>query len=114
MLTKWLNQYASNMKYALKTYCDFGKVIMKSPLYVADAKLLLKKILNNGVVTYSHPHALERLKERALSMLDCENVLQGGKIEADGMHRFKVSTTKITIVIEFLSEEEVLVVTAWR
>ncbi|MEI6827942.1 MAG: hypothetical protein WCK54_20310 [Desulfuromonadales bacterium] len=87
---------------------------MKSPLNVADAKQLLKKILNNGVVTYSHPHAIERLKERALSMLDCENVLRGGKIEADGINRFKVSTAKITIVIEFLSEEEVLVVTAWR
>lgn len=87
---------------------------MKSPLSTADAKKLLKKILDSGEVTYSQPHALQRLSERSISMIDCENVLRAGKIEPDGVSRFKVSTSKITVVIEFLSEDEVLVITVWR
>jgi hypothetical protein len=87
---------------------------MKSPLSTADAKKLLKKILDSGEVTYTQPHALQRLSERFISMIDCENVLRAGKIEPEGVNRFKVSTNKITVVIEFLSENEVLVVTVWR
>ncbi len=87
---------------------------MKIPMNTADAKILLKKILDFGDVTYSQPHAIQRLRERAISTLDCENVLRAGKVEADGVNRFKVSTNKITVVIEFLSEVEVLVVTVWR
>ena len=87
---------------------------MKSPMNAADAKKLLKRILESGEVTYSQPHAVDRMKERTLSMVDCENVLRGGKIEPDGVNRFKVSTNKITVVIEFISDDEVLVVTIWR
>lgn len=87
---------------------------MKSPMNTVDAKKLLKKILDFGDITYSQPHAIQRLRERAISTLDCENVLRAGKIEPDGVSRFKVSTNKITVVIEFLSEDEVLVVTVWR
>ncbi len=87
---------------------------MDSPLNAVAAKQLLKKILKIGVITYSQPHAVDRMRERSLSMVDCENVLRGGKIEPDGITRFKVSTNKIVLVIEFISDEEVLVVTAWR
>lgn len=87
---------------------------MKTPLSTADAKKLLKKIMVSGEVTYSVPHALQRLKERSISMMDCDNVLRAGKIEADGVNRFKISTNKITVVMEFLSEDEVFVVTVWR
>ncbi len=87
---------------------------MKSPMNAADAKKLLKRILEFGEVTYSQPHAVDRMKERTLSMVDCENVLRGGKIEPDGVNRFKVSTNKLTVVIEFISDDEVLVVTVWR
>lgn len=80
----------------------------------ADAKKRLKAILDYGTVSYSQPHAINRLNERSMSMVDCENVLRGGKIEPNGVNRFRVSTNKITVVIEFLSDDEVLVVTAWR
>lgn len=90
---------------------------MNQPIRATEARKLLRRILNGGIVTYSQPHAIERLKERALSILDCENVLRAGVVEeaewSDGGWRHRVRTQKIVVVIEFLSEEEVLIVTAW-
>ena len=83
-----------------------------------EAKKLLRKILTGGFVTYSRPHAIERLEERNLSMLDCENVLRAGVVDEaeyeNGSWRHKVRTNKIAVIIEFLSKEEILIVTAWR
>jgi hypothetical protein len=91
---------------------------MNQPIRANDARKLLRRILINGVVTYSQPHAIDRLKERALSTLDCENVLRAGVVEEaewnDGGWRHQVRTQRIVVVVEFLSEEEILVVTAWR
>ena len=91
---------------------------MNQPFSKNDAKKLLRKILTGGFITYSRPHAIERLKERNLSMIDCENVLRGGIVDEaeyeNGSWRHKVRTQMIAVIIEFLSEEEVLIVTAWR
>lgn len=91
---------------------------MNQPLRATEARKLLRSILNCGFVTYSQPHAIDRLKERALSTLDCENVLRAGVVEEaewnDGGWRHQVRTQRIVVVVEFLSEEEVLIVTAWR
>ncbi|MGK2905334.1 MAG: DUF4258 domain-containing protein [Desulfuromonadales bacterium] len=91
---------------------------MNQPIRATEARKLLRRILINGVVTYSQPHAIDRLKERALSTLDCENVLRAGVVEKaewnDGGWRHQVRTQRIVVVVEFLSEEEVLIVTAWR
>jgi hypothetical protein len=91
---------------------------MNEPLSRAEAKALLQKILEGGTVTYSVPHALDRLRKRGLSTIDCENVLRGGVVEEaeweNGCWRHRVRTRRITIVVQCLSEEEVLVVTAWR
>jgi len=92
--------------------------IMEQPLKCAKAKVLLRKILNSGVIVYSRPHALDRLKERNISMIDCENVLRAGTVhEAEfenGTWRHQIVTGKLAVVVEFLSEKEILVVTAWR
>jgi len=91
---------------------------MDQPLRAVDAKKRLRRILQSGVVTYAQPHALEMIRERRLSILDCENVMRAGVVEEaeseNGGWRHQVRTQKIVVVIEFLSEEEVLVVTAWR
>lgn len=91
---------------------------MNQPIRAAEARKLLRRILNTGLVTYSQPHAVERLKQRSLTTLDCENVMRGGVVDeaewSDGGWRHQVRTRKIVVVVEFLSEEEVLIVTAWR
>ncbi|MDH3975430.1 MAG: DUF4258 domain-containing protein [Deltaproteobacteria bacterium] len=91
---------------------------MDQPYSKHEAKKLLRKILTNGFITYSRPHAIDRLKERNLTMVDCENVLRGGIVEEaeyeNGSWRHQVRTNKIAVIIEFLSKEEVLIVTAWR
>lgn len=91
---------------------------MDERLGKSRAKRLLHSILEDGVVTYSVPHAVERLRERQLSAVDCESVLRGGVLEdaewESGAWRHRVWTRKITVVVQFLSEEEILVVTAWR
>jgi len=91
---------------------------MKQPFLKGEAKKQLRKILSNGSVAYSRPHAIERLKKWNLSMLDCENVLRGGIVDEaeyeNGSWRHRVRTQKIAVIIEFLSEEELLIVTAWR
>jgi len=91
---------------------------MNHPLRAIEARKLLRRILNSGVITYSQPHAIDMIKERKLSILDCENVMRAGAVQEaeweNGAWRHQVRTQKIVVVIEFLSEEEVLVVTAWR
>lgn len=91
---------------------------MKQPFSKVEAKKRLRKILSSGFVSYSRPHAIERLEKRNLSMVDCENVLRGGIVDEaeyeNGSWRHHVRTQKIEVIIEFLSEEEVLILTAWR
>lgn len=91
---------------------------MNQPIRATEARKLLRRIINGGIVTYAQPHAIDRIKERALSTLDCENVMRAGVVEEaecnDGAWRHKVRTQRIVVVVEFLSEEEVLIVTAWR
>ena len=53
-----------------------------------------------------------------LTTVDCENVLRGGVVRPGeyehGTWRYRVETSKITVVIAFRSEQELVVVTAWR
>ena len=91
---------------------------MDERLHPRLAKNLLRRILQEGVVTYAVPHALERLRQRKISMVDCENVMRGGVVEEpeweSGAWRYRIRTRRIALVVQFLSESEVLVVTAWR
>lgn len=91
---------------------------MNEPYRALEAKKLLRQILRSGTVTYSQPHAVQRLKERSLTTLDCENVMRAGVVDEaefeDGAWRHRVRTNKMVVVIQFLSEEEVLILTAWR
>lgn len=53
-----------------------------------------------------------------LTTLDCENVLRGGVVRpaeySSGSWRYRVETARMTVVVAFRSEHELVVVTAWR
>ena len=91
---------------------------MDEPLKAHAAKKVIRQILGTGMITYSQPHALERLRKHRMSMLDCENVLRGGSVaEAEwenGAWRHRVSTNRFEVVVQFLAEDHLLIVTAWR
>jgi len=91
---------------------------MSPPLPPDRVKRLLRRILSEGEVIYSIPHALRRLEQRRITMVDCENVLRGGVVDPaeweNGAWRYRVRTHHITVVVQVLSEEELLIVTAWR
>ena len=90
---------------------------MDEPLAPEAAKRLIRDILRNGRFIYSK-HAKAEMLDDDLTTVDCENVLRGGVVrpgECDrGTWRYRVETSKITVVIAFRSEQELVVVTAWR
>lgn len=91
---------------------------MKERFSAKKAKNHLRKILKSGDVMYSIPHAQERLQQRNISTVDCENVLRAGLVEEAelerGAWRYRVCSPNMVVVIEFLSENTVLIITAWR
>ena len=93
-------------------------VYINEPLRPPEAKKLIRIILSEGTVFYAQPHALDRLRKWKLTAVDCENVLHAGAVQEpefeNGEWRYQVITGKITVVIQFLSDLELLVVTAWR
>jgi hypothetical protein len=61
---------------------------------------------------------LKEIAKDGLTTVDCVNVLRGGVPRPgeyeSGSWRYRVETAKITVVVAFRSENEVVVVTAWR
>lgn len=53
-----------------------------------------------------------------LTTVDCENVLRGGVVRPGeyehGTWRYRVETSRVTVVVAFRSESEIVIVTAWR
>ena len=90
---------------------------MKQPLRAVEAKRLAKAILETGRVSYSE-HAQARLKKHRMTTTDCENVLRGGAYQEaeweNGGWRHQVHTQKFVVVIEFVKESNLLVITEWR
>ena len=84
----------------------------------AEAKKLIRRILDHGDITYSVPHAHLRLKKWALTMQDSENVLRGGQVEKahqeNEVWRHKAKTHNMTVVVAIISDDELIVVTMWR
>jgi hypothetical protein len=75
-------------------------------------------ILERGTVIHSVPRAVEEMQSGRVTRVDCLNVLRGGIVqEAEGRpggFRYPVRTVRFNVVVEFLSELELLVRTAWR
>ena len=79
---------------------------------------MIREILRGGVVTFVDPHALNALADDGLDSGDALNVLRGGIVDEaeceNGAWRSRVRTARICVVVEFESEAELIVVTAWR
>lgn len=92
--------------------------MLDEPLKPPEAKALIREILVTGEVTYSKPHAEERLVKWRLTTLDCVNVLRAGVVAEgeyeNGSWRYRVYTPRICVVVRFESEDILQIVTAWR
>jgi hypothetical protein len=90
---------------------------MDEPLEPAAARKLIREILRSGRFTYSG-HAKREMLADDLTTVDCENVLRGGVVRPAererGTWRYRVETHHMTVVAAFRSENELVVVTAWR
>ena len=90
---------------------------MDEPLAPEAAKRLIVDILKGGRFIYSK-HAKNEMLDDDLTTVDCENVLRGGVVRPGeyehGTWRYRVETSRITVVVAFRSEGELVVVTAWR
>ncbi|HYO69549.1 MAG TPA: DUF4258 domain-containing protein, partial [Archangium sp.] len=67
----------------------------------------------------SSRHAKEELANDDLDMFDVRNVLRAGKILEEpelenGTWRYRVHTERMTVVVAFVSESKLKIVTAWR
>ena len=86
-------------------------------LDVATAKRRIRHILEGGTVRFSQ-HALGEMAKDDLTTVDCVNVLRAGVVRPGeperGTWRYQVVTNRICVVVAFRSNEELVVVTAWR
>ena len=87
-------------------------------LSLRQARKLILDIIENGEVTYSRPHALGRMRERGITMVDCINILRAGRMSEpvfeNGSWRYRIETNAMAAVVTFLSENELLVITVIR
>ena len=90
---------------------------MDEPLTPDTAKKLIRQIHQTGRFTYTK-HSKDEMLAGDLTTVDCENVLRGGVVRAGeyehGTWRYRVETSRVTVVVAFRSENELVVVTAWR
>lgn len=90
---------------------------MDQPLSAVDARKLAKEIIVTGFVGFTS-HAEKEMAKDNLNAIDVSNVMRGGAYsEAEwenGAWRHQAFTQKIVVVIEFESESELTVITAWR
>jgi len=91
--------------------------VRDEPLGPDAARRRIREILRAGCFTYSR-HAKKELLADDLTTVDCENGLRGGVVGSGeferGTWRCRVETSRITVVVAFRLERELIVVTAWR
>jgi hypothetical protein len=83
-----------------------------------EAEKLVRHIVQTGRVIYARPHALERLTQRNMTIVDCENILRYGCVQEaeweNGKWRHPVLTGRMKLVVQILDDETLLVVTGMR
>jgi hypothetical protein len=89
------------------------------PYTKAQVKKFARQAVEDGRITYSRPHALDRMRQRNASTVDVENVLRGGFCDEepelkDGTWRYKIRSNTFIVVIEFWPDERLFVVTVIR
>ncbi len=97
-----------------------SKIDVASRLSKGQARKVLAEIFNtdHNFISFSK-HGLSQMNKRSLKTGDVLNVLKGGQIQVDpefenGSYRYRVTTSKVTVVIAFRRHNHVVVVTAWR
>jgi hypothetical protein len=92
-------------------------VRVDEPLSNDDAKRLIRALLVAGDFTLTG-HAKRALADDRLEVGDVLNVLRGGWVEfsepVGECWRYRVTTRTMCVVVEFASDAELVVVTAWR
>jgi hypothetical protein len=87
------------------------------PLSPLEARRLIRRILQEGSVTFSG-HAQREMNKDGLTMVDVTNVLRGGVVDPaeneNGSWRYRVRTARIAVVVALRGAAELRVVTAWR
>ena len=90
---------------------------MDEPIAPDAARKLIRHILQAGHFTYTK-HSKDEMLADDLTTVDCENVLRGGVVRPGeyerGTWRYRVETSRVTVVVAFRSATELVVVTAWR
>ena len=87
------------------------------PLKPPEAKKLAREIVENGILEFS-AHAKEEMAKDDLHSTDCLNLVRAGVYEGaehiNGEWRYRVGTPRICVVITFVSNTRLRVITAWR
>lgn len=90
----------------------------REPLRPTDARRRIRDILEQGDVVFTDPHAYQELANDGLETTDAVNVLRAGVVGEPEWEnrawRYRVSTARICVVIEFAGEDRLVVITAWR
>jgi len=91
--------------------------MLAEPLSPPEVRKLVRQILEDGTVSLTQ-HARDEMAKDGLETTDVENVLRSGWSEPgeweNGAWRYRIMTARIVVAIEFVDENEVVVVTAWR
>src|SRR5260370_41169519 len=93
------------------------------PLDPGDARKAIISIRLNGEVSWDsspNSHFQKEMAADGLTILDCMNVLRGGTVDPAEWNdqyeefRYRVHTSRICVVVSFISEVELFIVTTWR
>ena len=97
-----------------------SKIDVTSRMSPSQARKILSEMLNRASHFISFTkHARQQMVERDLRAGDVLNVLKAGNIWNEpefenGSFRYKVSTSKIIVVIAFRKAKNIVIITAWR
>lgn len=91
--------------------------MVNEPLTPRAAQTLARQILANGNTVFSQ-HALDEMMKDGLTTPDAINTIRAGAYQLaeleHGSWRHRIQTQRMTFVIVFRSETELVVVTGWR
>jgi len=92
--------------------------MLKEPLPADEAKRLIVRAIDSDRVDFRQTHARDEMADDDLSIRDVLRVLRGGVVEPGELHRntwrYRVRTSWAYVVVTFRTEDNVVVVTAWR
>lgn len=87
------------------------------PLKPPEAKALARSIFEDGVVDFTQ-HARDEMGKDGLETTDCLNLVRAGVFQYPELEknewRYRVCTARMCIVIVFITDTRLRVITAWR